>query len=155
MHSGAGQPVRVWPLERWQRIVQHLRQDCWLVQVACDPSQEQWWLDHGETGVTAPGNVKVLLNLLAGAQVFLGNDSGPGHLAALCGLPTFTIFGPQLPEWFAPLHPEARWISGKECPHKPCFDNCRFPRPHCLLDVSMDEVWAAVQRFVERNCHRA
>jgi len=31
-------------------------------------------------------------------------------------VPTFTIFGPQLPEWFAPLHPEAEWIEAGRVP---------------------------------------
>ena len=52
-----------------------------------------------------PRNVTELIAQIDRAGAFIGNDSGPGHLAAICGVPTFTLFGPQLPEWFAPLHP--------------------------------------------------
>ena len=52
-------------------------------------------------------DLDALLTKLASADRFIGNDSGPGHLAALLGVPTFTIFGPQLPELFAPQHPQA------------------------------------------------
>jgi ADP-heptose:LPS heptosyltransferase len=51
-----------------------------------------------------------LFALFDRAGLFIGNDSGPGHLAALVGVPVLTLFGPQLPEWFAPLHPQAEWL---------------------------------------------
>jgi len=93
-------------------------------------------------------DLDVLLATLATAERFIGNDSGPGHLAALLGVPTFTIFGPQLPELFAPQHPDAAWIEGASCPHKPCFDACRFPRPHCLLDLSTETVWSRLEAWL-------
>jgi ADP-heptose:LPS heptosyltransferase len=78
----------------------------------------------------------------------IGNDSGPGHIAAAKGLPTFTIFGPQLPEWFAPRSPNAWWIEGKACPYKPCSDYCHFPVAHCLERITEEEVWESVTNFL-------
>ena len=26
----------------------------------------------------------------------------------------------------------AAWFEGQPCPHKPCFDYCRFSEPHCM-----------------------
>ncbi len=150
IHTGAGQPVRVWPLDRYHQLVRRLRSLGWHVQVACDPQQTDWWRQAGETQVVAPRTVTELLQLIDAAALFIGNDSGPGHLAACCGVPTFTLFGPQLPEWFAPLHPQARWIEGKPCPFKPCSDYCRWPRPVCLENLSFEEVWAAVADFVRK-----
>ena len=152
VHTGAALPVRVWPLERYQRVVQRLRKLGYVARVACDTNQREWWLQHGEADVFAPKAIEELLALLDESGVFLGNDSGPGHLAAIVGIPTFTIFGPQLPEWFAPLHPAATWMEGKPCPYKQCFDYCRFPVPHCLWGISEDEVWSNLLPFVQRHC---
>ena len=151
IHSGAGQPVRVWPLERYQNLAAHLRREKFSVQVACDPRQRAWWLRAGETTVATPATVAELVTLIDRAGGFIGNDSGPGHLAAACGVPTFTVFGPQLPEWFAPLHPAAEWIEGKACPYKPCSDYCRFAAPHCLGNISEAEVLARVETFVQAH----
>lgn len=151
VHSGAAQAVRVWPLEQWLGIVQRLRGKGWLVSVLCDPGQRDWWLAHGEREVRAPDGVAELVAALRAGALFAGNDSGPGHLAAALGLPTFTVFGPQLPELFAPVQAGAEWIEGKACPHKPCFDACRFTEPHCLLGVTEAEVWARLEGFVKRN----
>jgi heptosyltransferase-2 len=148
IHSGAGQPVRVWPLERYLALATRLRKAGQPVQVVCDPDQRDWWLQAGEEGVTTPYTVTELLTLLDWAYLLIGNDSGPGHIAALAGIPTFTVFGPQLPEWFAPSHPAAEWIEGKPCPYKPCSDYCRWPKPRCLTELTEDEVWERVARFI-------
>jgi ADP-heptose:LPS heptosyltransferase len=145
VHTGAGQPIRVWPLDRYQQLVQRLRAQRHEVLVACDPDQRQWWEQAGETAVSTPRSVNELLALIDQARVFVGNDSGPGHLAAFCGVPTLTLFGPQLPEWFAPLHPESAIIEGKACPYKPCSDYCRFPQPRCLWNITLEEVEAQLQ----------
>lgn len=151
VHTGAGQAVRVWPLDHYRQIIHRLRAEQHEVQVACDPDQRTWWHQAGETEIATPRNVSELLALIDRARVFVGNDSGPAHLAAFCGLPTFTIFGPQLYEWFAPMHPEGECLEGKACPFKPCSDYCRFPVPRCLAEVTADEFWEKLERFLWRH----
>lgn len=149
IHTGARRPVRVWPLERYKLIMDKLRARGHIVKILCDPEQLAWWREMGEKDVTAPQSVSELLRGMEGAGGFIGNDSGPGHLAALCGVPTFTFFGPQIVEWFLPFHPSAQYMEGKPCPYKPCSDYCRFPAPHCLLDITEAEAWPNVKKFVE------
>jgi ADP-heptose:LPS heptosyltransferase len=132
IHPGAAQPVREWPLERFQEIARRLTTAGWDVDL----------IDASAADLDA------LLARLAAADRFIGNDSGPGHLAALLGVPTFTIFGPQLPELFAPQHPRAAWIDGAACNYKPCFDACRFGSPHCIRELTVDDVWSRVERWV-------
>jgi len=97
IHTGAGQPVRVWPLPNYRRLVQRIRNNNFRVQVACDPDQRNWWLNAGEAEVATPRTVAELFALVDHAGYFIGNDSGPGHLAAFSVVPTMTLFGPQLP----------------------------------------------------------
>lgn len=153
IHTGAAQALRVWPLERYRLIVEKLRARGENVKILCNPDQQAWWRDAGELDVVAPPTVSELLRSMEGAGAFIGNDSGPGHLAALSGIPTFTFFGPQISEWFLPFHPAAEFMEGKACPYKPCSDYCRFPAPHCLLDVTEAEAWPRVEKFVERHLH--
>ena len=112
---------------------------------------KKWWLAAGETNLATPRTVAELFSLVDRAGVFIGNDSGPGHLAAFSGVPTFTLFGPQVPEWFAPLHPASAWLEGKACPYKPCSDYCRFPVQYCMANAGEEEVWARVEQFVART----
>lgn len=153
VHSGAALPVRVWPLDRLGAIVRRLRSAGFEVQVLCDPPQVDWWRQHGEPDVVAPSSLEELLVRLNESSWFIGNDSGAGHLAAACGVPTFTFFGPQLPEWFAPLHPAAEWVDGKPCKYKQCFDYCRFDVPHCLWDISESEAWDRIAAMARKLFH--
>ena len=135
IHTGAGHPVRIWPVERFAEIAARLRATGWEV-VQLDDSLRD--LDQ-------------LMAALTPADRFIGNDSGPGHLAALLGVPTFTIFGPQLPELFAPQHPQAVWIEGAPCPYKPCYDACHFAEPHCLLNLEVDAVWTKLAAWLGQD----
>ena len=132
IHVGAGHRVRAWPRDRYDELARRLRAANRDVVIVDDTTMD----------------LDALLAVLGTAERFIGNDSGPGHLAALLGVPTFTIFGPQLPERFAPQHPGAAWIEGATCEFKPCFDACRFAAPHCLLGVSTDAVWARVSAWL-------
>ena len=149
VHSGAGQPVRIWPLENYRTLVRRLRENGYLVQVACDQNQYSQWLQAGENQVVTPKSITELIALLDRAGIFIGNDSGPGHLAAICGVPTFTIFGPSLPEWFAPLHPQAEWREDKNCPYKPCKDYCHFSTPRCLERITAENAWPHIKAFMQ------
>lgn len=135
IHPGAAQPVREWPRERFAELARRL-------------AAQGWEVDLIDTRLPDLG---ALLDRLAAADRFIGNDSGPGHLAALLGVPTFTIFGPQLPELFAPQHPRAAWIDGAPCVFKPCSDSCRFGSPHCIRELSVEAVWAALQSFLRSD----
>ncbi len=132
IHTGAGQAVREWPRERFEALATRLREAGWQVTLLDNRLRD----------------LDTLLDTLATADRFIGNDSGPGHLAALLGVPTFTLFGPQLPELFAPQHPQAAWIEGAPCPHKPCSDYCRYQTPHCIRGLSQARVWQNLQSWL-------
>ena len=151
IHTGAAQTLRVWPLERFRFLAQRLREEGYPVEIACDRDQRPWWLQAGELSVRCPRRVAELMELIEKAGIFIGNDSGPGHLAAWSGVPTLTVFGPQLPEWFAPLNRASEWIEGKDCPYKPCLDYCQFAEPHCLLDVTEEEVLNRALQFASTH----
>jgi len=156
IHTGAAQPARIWPLARFQILAGHLRQDHYPVQIVCDPAQREWWSSHGEN-VRVPASLTELMSLIDGAGLFVGNDSGPGHLAAIMGVPTFTLFGNQHPSVFSPLHPAAQWMEGSPCPYKPCYDSCRFATPECLWSIAASDAWLKLKSFAEQHLatHRA
>jgi len=141
LHSGASQPLRVWPLSRYAELLRRLRAGGWEPVVLCDRAQIATWQQLGESSARPANSMDELVDAIAGAAAFFGNDSGPGHIAALCGVPTFTIFGPQIPELFAPSHPQSDWIEGRPCAYKPCFDRCRFTEPFCLPGLQVEDVW--------------
>ena len=131
-------------MERYAGLMARLRKFDAPVQILCDKDQISWWQSRGETP-SAPTSLADLASKLRGASLFVGNDSGPGHLAALLGVPTFTVFGNQIASRFSPLNQMSQWVEGHDCPYKPCYDSCRFAEPSCLLEVSVDEAWQQLE----------
>ena len=67
--------------------------------------------------------------VLQQVTLFIGNDSGLGHMAAACNTPTLTVFGPGDPARYHPWHPQARWLQSDSGE---------------IADVAVDAVMAAV-----------
>ena len=54
-------------------------------------------------------SVAHLLALLRQARAFVGNDSGPMHIATLAGIPVVALFGPTDPVENCPFTEYYRW----------------------------------------------
>ena len=63
------------------------------------------------------GSLSALKSLLASASLFIGNDSGPAHMAAAFGLPVVAIFSDSDPDIWAP------WRTQSEVLIRPSTEN--------------------------------
>lgn len=94
--------------------------------------------------------VAELVCLLRRARLFIGNDSGPLHLAAAVGVPTVSFFGPESPAMYGPRG-GAHTVLYKGVACSPCLnvhtskDNSACRNNVCLQAISVDEAWAAVR----------
>jgi len=101
-------------------------------------------------GVSLAGetDLPVLVGALADASLFVGNDSGPMHVAAAVGIPTVGIFGSTSPVWTAPRGPAARTVGPAPVDCSPCFRaTCPFAL-ECLRQVEPSAVLGAVERLL-------
>jgi len=90
-----------------------------------------------------------LASLLSAADLVLGNDSGPVHLAAILGVPVLSLFGPTDPARTAPLGFSSRVIR-RELSCAPC--HCRrCPEGHgrCLVDLEITSVLKVLEEMLE------
>jgi ADP-heptose:LPS heptosyltransferase len=96
---------------------------------------------------------------LAEARLFVGNDSGPAHIAAALSRPLVVVFGSSSSAIWGPWPRETSDPSMKvvqnsyEC--NPCpGDRCyRFERPECVLSVSFEQVKSAVEIVLVRSAN--
>lgn len=111
----------------------------------------------GDGAVSLAGRtgLRQLAAVLSLAAVFVGNDSGPGHLAAAVGTPTVTIFGPTVESFgFAPRGSAVRTVSlPLEC--RPCSvhggTSCRQGRRACLDDIDVSAVMEAAREIMRSD----
>ncbi len=82
--------------------------------------------------VMAGEDLSIIACLLARSVLYVGNDSGMTHLAALLAVPAIALFGPTDPERWAPRGPHVTvlrgafctcpsWETVAACSGKPCF----------------------------------
>lgn len=93
-------------------------------------------------------NLIELREVIARAALFVGSDSGPMHIAATTRTPIVAIFGPTLPDHFAPWRTEATIVAkGLAC--RPCKQReCVTADYRCLRTITVDEVLAAVRKYL-------
>ena len=114
IHPGSGGLDKCWPLERFMDLAQHLsglgRTVAFLTgHVERERVSESQMAQLGEVGeVHTPSDPVGICELLESASGFIGNDSGPAHLAAQMGLPTLVLFGPSNPRQWCPIGPAVR-----------------------------------------------
>ncbi|MSR81833.1 MAG: glycosyltransferase family 9 protein [Candidatus Latescibacteria bacterium] len=115
IHPGSGGRRKCWPWDRFLALAQRCRQQGLAVLLLHGPAETdlaaQLEGDPQCCDLTlCPPGLLDLAGLLESAALFIGNDSGPGHLAAALGTPTLSLFGPTDPRIWSPLHPQARVI---------------------------------------------
>jgi hypothetical protein len=94
IHPFSGSAKKNWPLDHFRAVAASLAP--YLPVRWCAGPEEPL-----EDAVRFPALDK-LIPWLATATVFIGNDSGISHLAAACGVPVVTLFGPTDPRVWAP-----------------------------------------------------
>lgn len=92
-------------------------------------------------------SVKMMAGLLEHCDLFVGNDSGPMHLAAALDVPTLALFGPGTPRRTAPRARSNRIAClSRDYPCAPCrqdfFKECPpapSGKPFCLEEIRVEE----------------
>jgi lipopolysaccharide heptosyltransferase II len=166
VNPAAAKTPRAWSADRFRELLERLSDAGPLVVHDRPPyaARQNPRSEHGIARVR-DATLPELAALLERCALYVGNDSGPAHLAAAVGIPTVTIHGPSSPARTAPrgagAEPHVAVSAAFFC--SPCrerfFDECPSPpsadgRPPCLDAVTVDEVAAAVRQVLGQTLTR-
>ncbi len=148
--------VKRWPAESFASALEQATQGFAMPVILTGEAHEKEALEshaaelrsRGATAAVFAGTtdeLSVLGGLLAQAKFFLGNDTGPAHLAQAYGTPGAVVFGggtwPHYRPWgtgaVGVVHP------------LPCFGcrwDCVFGRPLCIEGVTVEAVVRALEQ---------
>jgi len=114
IHAGASREYQRWPMRSFVELANRLAE-----------THAVRWIDQcGETRLSEAvqcvkkSNLDDLVRVIAGAKLFVGNNSGPMHIASACGTPGVILIGPSSPRW------DPVW-------HREKFNLLREPRLSC------------------------
>jgi lipopolysaccharide heptosyltransferase III len=93
LHPFARTPDMTWPAERFVRLAVHLRDRLRLPPVFVGlPAND--FTPFRDFSCLVGGSIDEVTRLMSQASLFIGNDSGPAHMAAAFGVPVLVFFGP-------------------------------------------------------------
>jgi ADP-heptose:LPS heptosyltransferase len=96
-----------------------------------------------------PCDVGTLAAVIAGLGAVVGTDSGPRHLAAALGVPSFAWFGPTHPDtWSPPGEMHGAWWTDLPC--RGC-DRTVCPHWNCLPGLAPERAAQLVLRHLEAH----
>lgn len=97
-------------------------------------------------------SLEQLIGVLALSEAFVGNDSGPAHIAAALGKPGVAIFGSTSAVHSAPVGPLLH-LAKLDIDCSPCFEpHCPLGHTRCLTELSVERV-AEVLRGAGGTAH--
>jgi len=106
IHAVAATPEKTWPAERFAALAGWLERERGLKSVFIGAAGDELNAFAGWP-VVQGAPLGEMARLMRGAAFFAGNDSGPAHVAAACGVPSLVIFGPSDEAVWAPWRTRA------------------------------------------------
>lgn len=159
--GGSFGPSKIWASVRYAEIARRLVDSYGAkVVVSVAPNElerniaedicklsERELINLGEYGLSL-GELK---GLFADADVVVCNDTGPRHIAVALGRRVVSLFGPNDQRLTATGYADEIQIVGRgDC--VPCNKpKCRMEEHVCMESISVDEVWAAVEKILREG----
>ncbi len=160
VHPGVGNVMRQWPIEHYLRLVERLTVEAGTRVLLIGARDERELGERIVAGVSDPASVLSVVGetsladlpaLLAACVLFVGNNSGPKHIAAACGVPTVGIHSGVVDasEW-APVGPRAVVVR-RSMACSPCYlaraEDCHRDLA-CLHGLEPAAVYAVCERLL-------
>ncbi|MDH4099972.1 MAG: putative lipopolysaccharide heptosyltransferase III [Nitrospirota bacterium] len=156
VHAAARTLFKSWPAERFTVIADRLHSAGYQVVLTGSEKDRAMVRPIADRmakpaiDLTGKTNLRQLASVIQGARLFVGNDSGPMHIASAVGTPVVALFGPTDWESWYPRGNNDTFFS-KEIDCRPCghANDCDRGEQSCMALITLEEVWEAVlQRLV-------
>ncbi len=91
-----------------------------------------------------------LVAVIGGAKLFVGNDSGPAHIAAAVKTPLVALFGPASSVRWSPWRAQSALVQNYFACNPCAMYTCEaFDQPECIRSITVDQVMGAIDQVWE------
>lgn len=164
LHVSAGTQAKRWPAEHWRELLGRLIVERELRVALIGVGEERAAAETITGGKPWPnvadwtGRLSLVETaaLIAAADVFVGADSGPAHLAAAVGTPAIVLFsGTNRVEQWRPWGRQVE-VLRHETACSPCHrQTCPWSEHPCMSRLTPVSVFAQVQRLLPDRTEQA
>ena len=112
IHPFASAPAKTWDANHFLQIAEFFRNEARLEPLILGSAADD--LSRFRRYTVIQGQpLQEVMSLSSGAALFLGNDSGPAHIAAAFGVPSVVLFGPSNPAIWGPWRTPCRVLQSE------------------------------------------
>jgi ADP-heptose:LPS heptosyltransferase len=156
IHPGSVMSTKRWEPARFAHIARDLSKRGLTIVVTSGPGEEVYAGQVArqiEKSVILLGlSIPEVAELVRGAALYVGNDSGPMHLAAAVGTPTVAIWGSSDSRRWHPWGVDHRVVQNPfECNPCPGYRCLVADSPLCIESVTVEQVDTAVKELIEKG----
>lgn len=141
-----------WQTEKWASLIDLIQGELGVPVVITGAGKELEDIRTIMSGIKTPAcsiagqtTVLELASLLKKTALYIGNDSGPMHIAAAVRTPVIALYGPTTPSVWRPWG-KGHTVISSHVPCSPCkVTDCTVEKGKCMELISVEEVWQAVR----------
>jgi ADP-heptose:LPS heptosyltransferase len=153
VHPGSVMATKRWEAERFGEVARSIAERNFKIVVVAGPGEES---SAGHAAKKVDGasimlglSIPELAEVIRGARLYIGNDSGPMHLAAAVGTPTIAVWGSSDSRRWHPWGVDHRVVQNPfECNPCPGYRCLVADSPLCIESVTVEQVNAAVEEML-------
>ncbi|MFA5249833.1 MAG: glycosyltransferase family 9 protein [Parachlamydiales bacterium] len=153
-HPGSKEPFRRWPLEYYMELAEKLSGKFTIVLIGTP--QEKALLEtitakiERSIAFYQKPSLSKTAHLISQAELFIGNDSGPLHLAESLKIPSLSFFAATDPDKCGPLDPTTNLVlkaplTCRACLKKKCL------KPVCLYQIKPQKAYIKSLELIKKN----
>ena len=145
-----------WDARKFSEVAMDLSSRGFTLVVTAGPGEEVFASEIAKrvrgTVILLGLSIPELAELIRGARLYVGNDSGPMHLAAAVGTPVVAIWGSSDSRRWRPWATTHRVVQNPfECNPCPGYRCLVAESPLCVESVTSTQVNAAVEELLGGN----
>jgi len=154
---------RRWDVENWERVAAFLKESYPDYELqfffgADEQDEQRFFETHSGIKIMKNLTLNELKNSISQCRLFLSNDSGLMHIAALCGVDTVSVWGPSDKRRTGAFGENTVVLSGN-CERRPCSHSytikshkftCQFPSKTCLDGVAPSDFIEKINELLQR-----
>lgn len=155
IHPFTPQPIKAWPQEKYITLINKLLADDVSYIILTGEKSECCNLFKikqrckGRVRVVCDLKLDVFAALISCADLLVGNDSGPMHIASAVGTKAVAIFGPTNPKVILPPEVSVKVLKIKidcfPCYELGIYERCHLGHHRCMENLRVETVCRAIQ----------
>ncbi len=155
LFPGAPYAPKRWPAKKYAALIDKIIENDLGIPIIIGGNADRETIKHVRSFIQNSvvcwiGNdIQLIAAYIEKSNIFIGNDTGPMHIAIALNIPTIAFFSSAIYNRWAPQPPHIVLRSDVSC--SPCnleSDVCKFPQINCIDHISVERAFFAMKSML-------